>query len=182
MTMDEGALQMEMYPTTCKAPTWDELSGVYRTLSVARAATLKYRDVRVAMRDGYFTAPVLFVAGQGYHYVNPFYVPNSARGFDAAHPPVLVYNRIGGHMTLSGLMYYLPLRTTARQLASIFPASMASWHRHINLCVSGNGKTILPIHTAAACQVHGEQFVPSTGWMVHAWLYRSGAGIFDMDM
>jgi len=182
MDMVEGPLEMQMYPTTCKAPTWSELSDVYHKLSIAQAATAKYRDVGAAQSAGYYTAPVLYVASQGYHYINPAYLRDlRLHGFNAATPPILVYNRVGGRMTLDGVMYYMPLRTTARQLAAIFPFSMASWHRHINICVASSGNSILPIHDSAACvSAHG-QFIPSTGWMVHAWLYHSASSVFAMD-
>ena len=169
MTMYEGAMEMQMYPLSGKAPTWDEVSRVYHMLDKARLATAKYRDVRVAERDGYSTAPVLFVAGQGYHYINPLLV---GQPFDPATPPVLVYNKINGKMTLSGLMYLMPDASTYQQLASIFPASMASWHRHINNCIIGgrilNGLKLVPIHDRAGCVAQGGHFLKSTGWMVHA--------------
>ena len=89
ITMVEGPLQMQVIPLTGKAPTWDEISRVYRMLARARAAMAKYQDVRVAERDGYVTAPILFVAGQGMHYLNPAYVPTSTHpAFDLLHPPV----------------------------------------------------------------------------------------------
>jgi len=182
MDMVEGPLEMQMYPTTCKAPTWSELSDVYHKLSVAQAATAKYRDVGAAQSAGYYTAPVLYVAGQGYHYINPAYLRDLRRhGFNAATPPILVYNRVGGRMALDGVMYYMPWRATARQLAAIFPFSMASWRRHINICVASSGNSILPIHDSAACASAHGQFIPSTGWMVHAWLYHSASSVFAMD-
>jgi len=182
MDMVEGPLEMRMYPTTCKAPTWSELSDVYHKLSIARTATATYRDVGTARIAGYYTMPVLYVANQGYHYINPVYLRDLRRhGFNAATPPILVYNRVGGRMTLDGVMYYMPLRTTARQLAAIFPFSMASWHRHINICVASSGNSILPIHDSAACSSAHGQFIPSTGWMVHAWLYHSTSSVFAMD-
>jgi len=184
MTMYEGAMEMQMYPLSGKAPTWDELSRVYHMLDKARLATAKYRDVRVAERDGYITAPVLFVVGQGYHYINPLLV---GQPFDPTTPPVLVYNKINGKMTLSGLMYLMPDASTYQQLASIFPSSMAGWHRHINNCVTGgriiDGLKIVPIHDRATCVAHGGAFLKSTGWMVHAWIWQAnGSGLFDMDM
>jgi hypothetical protein len=191
ITMVEGPLQMQMIPLTGKAPTWDEIAKVYHMLAQARAATAKYQDVHVAERDGYVTAPILFVAGQGMHYLNPAYVPTGTHpAFDLLHPPVLVYNRIKGRIRLSGLMYYMPSRTTRQQLAAIFPASLASWHRHINFCVGGATADdplaatakILPIHDAATCSAKNGVFIAHTGWMVHTWIWHSGSGLFAMDM
>jgi len=77
-------------------------------------------------------------------------------------------------------MYYLPAETTAQQLAAIFPPSLASWHRHLNLCL--HGSTVLPVYRAAACAQQGGDFLASTGWMAHTWLWRAHSGIFTIDM
>jgi len=134
MRMVEGGLQMEMYPTTCTPPTWAEFDRVHGLLARAKAATDKYRDFTVAVKAGYASSSLAFVRGQGYHYLNPAYLE---RGFDLRHPPFLVYDKVQGRLVLQGLMYYLPARTTAQQLAAIFPPSLASWHRHLNLCLHG---------------------------------------------
>lgn len=190
MIMTEGALQMKMLPVSGKAPTWAEINVVDHMLERAKAATAKYRDVRVAERDGYITAPTLYVANQGLHYINITHFPNASHpGFDLLHPPVLVYNRVDGKLALSGLMYYMPYHTAPRRLAAIFPASMASWHTHINICVAGAGgqgllaptARVLPLHSAAACATAHGTFIPHLGWMVHAWLWDTKPGLFDMD-
>jgi hypothetical protein len=177
MRMEEDGLQMEMYPTTCTPPTWAELHRVQGMLARAKAATDKYRDFRRAVRDGYARTALAFVRGQGYHYLNLAYLD---RGFDLRHPPFLVYARVRGHLVLQGLMYYLPVQTTAQQLAAIFPPSLASWHRHLNVCLQGG--TVRPVYTAAACTRQGGDFLATTGWMVHAWLWRAHSGLFTIDM
>ncbi len=181
MLMHEGGLQMEMYPTTCTPPTWAEFDRVHAMLVRAKAATDKYRDFNVAVADGYSPYTVAFVQGQGYHFANPAYLGGiRGRPFDLLHPPFLVYDKVHGHYVLQGLMYYVPETTTEQQLAAIFPQSMASWHRHLNLCL-GNG-TVLRAYTAADCAQRGGQFYPSTGWMVHVWFWRAHSGIFSIDM
>jgi len=181
MIMDEGGLQMEMYPTSCTPPTWAELDRVHTMLARVKAATDKYRDFNVAVRDGYYPASVAFVQGQGYHYANPAYLGGiGGRGFDLLHPPFLVYDKVAGKLVLRGLMYYVPATTTAQQLAAIFPPSMAGWHRHLNLCLRAGG--VLHVYTDAACAKAGGFFLPSTGWMVHAWLWRPDSGVFAIDM
>jgi len=177
MLMVEGGLQMEMYPTTCTPPTWAEFDRAHGLLARAKAATDKYRDVTVALRDGYALASLVYVRGQGYHYLNPTYLD---RGFDLLHPPFLVYDKVHGRLALQGLMYYLPAETTAQQLAAIFPPSLASWHRHLNLCLHGDA--VLPVYTADGCAQQGGNFLASTGWMVHTWLWRAHSGIFTIDM
>jgi len=187
MTMTEGAMQMQMIAPYGNAPTWSQVSTVYTELSAAKQATAKYQDIKVAINDGYMTAPILLVADQGYHYLNVQYLQEWRAGhYNLNHPPFLVYNSVHGKMVLSGLMYLVAKDTTPQQLATIFPSSMAGWHRHINNCVKGTGLagTLLPYHTQDSCTAHGGTFnAAGTGWMTHAWIWNAGGtGLFDMDM
>ncbi len=183
MTMTEGAMQMQMTPLSGQAPTWTEISRVYKTVTGQVAATAKYRDLAAARRDGYTTAPILFVDGQGAHYLPDRGKIALAQRTGALWPPVLVYDTIHGRQTLAGLMYLMPAGSTPRQLAAVFPASMASWHRHINVCISRDGNRVLPIHDQAACSAQGGSFVRQTEWMVHTWIGPvRNTGLFDLDM
>ena len=134
-------------------PTWAEFDRVHGLLTRATAATDRYRDFTVAVKDGYASTSLAFVRGQGYHYLNPAYLD---RGFDLLHSAFLVYDKVHGHLVLQGLMYYLPARTTAQQLAAIFPPSLASWRRRLNLCLHGGA--VLPAYTAAACAQQSGDF------------------------
>jgi hypothetical protein len=179
MTMTEGALQMQMTPLSGRAPTWAEISSVYRIVSAQVAATAKYRDLAVARRDGYTTSPILFVDGQGAHYLKA----TAHRETSPLAAPVLVYDTIHGRQTLAGLMFLMPANSTPRQLAGVFPASMASWHRHIDVCVSSDGTRVLPIHDQASCSARGGRFVGQTGWMVHTWIGPvADTGLFALDL
>jgi hypothetical protein len=178
-TMTEGALQMQMTPLTGRAPTWADVSRVYKVVSAQVAATAKYRDLAVAKRDGYSTSPILFVDGQGAHYLKATAHQETSPLAD----PVLVYDKIGGKQTLAGLMFLMPANATPQQLAGVFPASLASWHRHINVCVSSDGTRVLPIHNRASCSARGARFVGSTGWMVHTWIGPvADTGLFALDI
>ncbi len=194
--MNEGPYQMEVLPTSGKPPTWAEISRVYKMVDAAVKATAKYRDFAAATRDHYTTVPILFLEHQGYHYYQPQYLLQAAAGiFDVTRPPFLVYNKVNGVMTLSGLMYYVPRRFTPQQLDAIFPLSMATWHRHINNCLgtkngshpteaSGADAIALPYHDAATCSAKGGVFIKSSGWMAHTWIGKGTGitGLFDMDM
>jgi hypothetical protein len=178
--MTEGPLQMVMLHLTGKQPTWAEISKVYAMLSAGKSATAKYRDLRVAERDGYYTAGWLDVPSQGYHYINVNYTPEAMPAFDPTKPWILVYNKVHGQMTLSGVLYGMPAKSTPKQLAAVFPASMASWHQHINLCVVPS--QVLPIHDKATCLAHHARFLARTQWVVHAWFWQPGSvPAFAMD-
>ena len=186
VTIRQGNMDMAMTRLSGKAPTWAELQRVYAMVQRGATAMAKYHTLAAARRDGYVTAPDLLVDGQGAHYFSPHY--DLTAGFDPTHPAFLVYNPVHGNQVLSGLMYYVSGSRTPAQLATIFPASMASWHKHINVCITGgisllNGKAILPYFDQASCVAHKGIFTGDTGWMVHTWIGpANGAGLFDMDM
>jgi hypothetical protein len=173
-------MQMVMIHLTGAQPTWSEVAKVYGMLNVTRATNNKYRDLGLALRDGYYTAGWLNVPTQGYHYINDAYSPDVARAFDPTKPWILVYNKINGKMTLSGVLYGMPADSTPAALAAVFPASMASWHQHINLCIRPD--RALPYHDRAACEAHQGRFIDRTPWVLHAWLWERGTTpVFAMD-
>ena len=68
---------------------------------------------------------------------------------------------------------------TSRVSAQPVSKSLASWHRHADLCVlpdrSVNGQL-----TAEQCGTLGGQFTALTQWMVHAWIWKdSPTGVFS---
>jgi hypothetical protein len=140
----------------------------------------KYRDLRVAERDGYYTQGWLNVPSQGYHFINDSYAPELMPAFDPTKPWILVYNKVHGQMTLSGVLYGMPTDSTPAQLAAVFPASMVGWHQHVNLCVIPS--RALPIHDRAICVAHGGRFIARTEWVIHAWFWQPGSvPAFAMD-
>ncbi len=187
ITMRQGNMEMAMTRLSGEAPTWAEVQRVYTMVHSAATATARYQTLAAAQRDGYVTAPDLLVDGQGAHYFTPGFEGKVGLNF-ATHPMFLVYNPVHGRQVLSGLMYYISGSLTPAQLGTIFPTSMASWHKHINVCTTGgtsllNGKAILPYFTPASCAAHKGTFSGDTGWMVHTWIGQAnGAGLFDLDM
>jgi len=65
-------------------------------LEAAKAANLKYRDVNVALADGFFPGSP-DVPGEGIHYLNP---ARLSCNFDPANPAVLLYAFLPGHTQL----------------------------------------------------------------------------------
>ncbi len=182
MEMTQEPYQMEMLSTNGAPISWSDVSRVYKLLLPAEAANRKYQDVAVARKDGFVTAPFLYVyvPGQGAHYIRPSALTlTTATAFDVKHPPVLVYNEVHGKLKLSSLLYLMPISSTPRELARVFPPSMASWHRHVNTCVVG--VKVVAIHDATSCHAASGFFLRDTGWMVHAWLFDTATGVFDMD-
>ena len=186
--MTEGALQMEMTSLSAGTPSRADLARLQGIVHQAADVELKYRDLAAALANGYQTAPDLLVETQGQHYFQPQYFQVASQGhFDLLHPPFLVYNRFHGKTQLSGLLYYLPASTTRAQMAAIFPPSLAAWHEHVNVCVTGGGSlltgnAVLPIHDQPTCAAQGGSFTDRTGWMVHLWANEPlGKALFAMD-
>src|ERR1700716_2599721 len=85
-------------------PTEDQLEA-------AKEATRKYKDINVAVADGFVQAGA-DVPGEGFHYLNPARV---SCNFDPAHPAVLLYALLPGQtqLRLVALEYLIPVDCTA---------------------------------------------------------------------
>ena len=72
-------------------------------LAQARLATAKYAiNLGRAKKDGY-SILTQKIPGMGYHFINP-----AIKGFDVRRPPILVYERNGGHWQLGALEWVFP--------------------------------------------------------------------------
>jgi hypothetical protein len=100
-----------------------------------RHALLKYRDYRVALKDGF--EPFLpHIAQPKYHFTKKWYGFKAAFGFDPAEPTSLLYKKTAsGGYELIGAMYTAPKRMTEDQLHERVPLSVAQWHAHVNICL-----------------------------------------------
>ena len=125
-------------------PTEDQLEA-------AKAANRKYRDVNVALADGFFPGSP-DVPGEGIHYLNP---ARLSCNFDAAHPAVLLYA-------------FLPGRTQLKLVAVEYLIPFA--------CMPANGPP--PEGFAGNLDVWGND-EPVPFWTVNAWLYfKNPDGLF----
>jgi len=147
-----------------------------------RAGIEKYRDYRVALNDGYrIFLPK--VPQPEYHftsYANGFL---AAVRFDPSRPTSLLYRKTADGYQLVGAMYTMPKSASEDQLNERVPLSVASWHRHTNLCMPPNNQRQNAdwtkfglrgeISTQEACDDAGGTFHPSIfGWMVHVYPYE----------
>jgi hypothetical protein len=148
-------------------------------LKQTRAATEKYQDVRVAVADGY-QAIGPYTAGMGFHYVKQ----HAASGFDPERPPILLYEKdhaSSGTLRLTGVSYLLvaPSNTQGQPTSSPFPAPLAVWHKHANICVLPD-RSIGSNLDAAQCEQQHGKFSTETQWMIHAWIWKDNpTGVFS---
>ena len=124
-------------------PTEDQLEA-------AKAATWKYKDINVALAEGFFQATP-DIPGEGFHYLLPSRV---SCNFDPAHPAVLLYAFLPGktQLKLVALEYLIPF--ACMPATGPAPEGFAG-----NLDVWSNDE-------------------PVPFWTMNAWLYfRNPAGL-----
>jgi len=187
------SLHMTMTPPRPPAP--GDSARAAQIVATLRDAIAKYRDVHVAMADGY--KPFLPNVPQDvYHFTKRGNGIKAAFAFDAARPTSLLYKKTGAGYVLVGAMYTAPYRSTLDQLNARVPVSIYPWHLHTNLCIpprgapdawraEKDGKPLFgpkgTITTKAACDAAGGTFLPHIfGWMVHV-MTDAQSGSADAD-
>ena len=155
----------------------------------ARAALTKYKDVRVAERDGYRMFAPTIKNQPVYHFANLRLAIRERFRFDPAQPSSLLYKgNPDGSLRLVGAMYTAPKDATPEELDARVPLGVAQWHLHTNMCVPrltetarwkevSNGRPVFgpasTIATSEACDKVNGKFLPVVfNWMVHANLYE----------
>jgi hypothetical protein len=147
-----------------------------------RAALERYRDYRVAERNGY----EIFhpeVPQPIYHFTN--YAEGFAETFRFTPDQAtsLLYRKTAVGYELEGAMYTASRNESEIDLNARVPLSVARWHAHINICLPPRGlassadwKKFGPdgsISTADACAAAKGRFFPQLfGWMVHVYPFE----------
>jgi len=154
-----------------------------------RAGVAKYKDVRVAERDGYRMFAPGIKNQPVYHFTNLRVAVRERFKFDPAQPASLLYKKnADGSLRLVGVMYTAPKDATPEELNARVPLGIAQWHLHTNMCVPrltqrarwrevSNGKPVFgpasAIATQDACDAVDGKFLPVVfNWMVHANVYE----------
>ena len=100
-------------------------------LAAAKAALAKYSDPLVAVRDGYFSTvacvdfphgakdgPVEYPPGaMGVHFLNP---GNIGPALDPAKPQILLYEKVGDKLVLTGAEWFMPVQLAGGKAPSVF--------------------------------------------------------------
>ena len=172
-----------------RAATSADSARAAALVSEARSSLARYKDVRVAEREGYqIFAPN--VPQEVYHYTNVGIAFREHFKLDVARPSSLLYRRTGnGAMQLVGAMYTAPRNASLEELNERVPLGIARWHLHTNMCVPrlaqkerwievADGKMVFgpasPIATREACDAVDGRFLPVVfNWMVHANVFES---------
>ncbi len=177
--------QMDMGPHMEMTSLRPERSGDQQraaaVLASARRLMQRYRDYRVAARDGYRIF-LPNIPQKIYHFTNYWNGFRATFRFDPDQPTSLLYEKRGNDFKLVGVMYTAGQEARDDELDSRVPLSVARWHRHINLCVPppGHRAEVLEPHprfglggsiaTRQECEQAGGIFRQKVfGWMVHVY-------------
>jgi hypothetical protein len=144
----------------------------------------KYKDHRLAQRDGY--KPFLpHLPLPEYHFTNYWYGAEAAFRFNVEHPTSLLYVKEGKGYRLTGVMFTAAASASLEELNRRVPLSVAQWHLHVNFCLPPPGRRAEmfrpnprfglegSIATEQECDEAGGRFLPRLfGWMVHVYPYE----------
>jgi hypothetical protein len=175
--------------TPARTPAAADSSRAAAIVSEARVALAKYKDVRVAEREGYRMFAPGIENQRVFHFTKLGAAFRERFRFDPAKPTSLLYKRdADGPLRLVGAMYTAPKDATPEQLNERVPLGIARWHLHTNMCVphrserdrwreSENGLPVFgpasPIATREACDAVDGRFLPVVfNWMVHANVFE----------
>jgi hypothetical protein len=183
-----AGLHMEMTPTRPMTPA-DSIRAA-EIVRELRSGIEKYKDVKLAVKDGYRQFAPGLKGQKVLHFTNNRAAIRAAFSFNPARPTSLLYKPVeGGKPILIGAMYTAPKRASLDELDKRVPLSVAQWHRHTNFCVPPRGQKerwtetrngmpvfgpMSPIATEEECEKVGGRFHPQVfGWMVHANVFAS---------
>src|SRR5688572_10439687 len=163
-----------------------------RLAAQARRALVRYKDVRIAQREGYHMFAPNVKNQPVYHFTQTGAAIRAQFKLDITRPTSLLYKQTGdGAFALVGAMYTAPKDASWDDLDARVPLGIARWHLHTNMCVPRlreterwieikDGKPVFgplsPIATRDACDAVDGRFLPVVfNWMVHINMFESDA-------
>jgi len=154
-----------------------------------RSSVGKYKDVKLAVADGFRQFAPQVKNQHVYHFTNYRWALENSFRFNPEKPTSLLYKKDeAGNFVLIGAMYTAPKRYSENDLDKRVPLSVAQWHKHVNWCLpprgddaawqtKKNGRPVfgpLGVSTEAECDAAGGRFEKEVfGWMVHANVFAS---------
>lgn len=193
MTMtpaDVKAMNEHMEMTSHRPSNSADSIRAAHVVTQLRSSIAKYKDVDVAVNDGFRQFAPQVKNQHVYHFTNYRWALENSFRFNPEKPTSLLYKKdAGGKFVLVGAMYTAPKRASEQDLDKRVPLSVAQWHKHVNWCLpprgagesawqtTKNGRPVfgpLGVSTEAECDAAGGRFEKEVfGWMVHANVYAS---------
>lgn len=171
---DDKDPHAEEYPA---AVSYEDLKKTLAQVERMREATAKYRDVNVALANGYVERGVE-IKGMGIHFVKEM----EPETFNLDDPPMLVYEKAPsapGGFSLVGVMYILKSQEgpDGQPVDPPFAKPLAIWHKHAHVCMLSKIEHSTKL-SLAECQQRGGHF--NDLWVIHAWVWKdSPVGVFS---
>jgi hypothetical protein len=185
--MKAMAAHMEMTKLSAKN-TADSIRAT-KLVAELRTSIAKYKDVNLAVADGFKQFAPQIKVQHVYHFTNYRWALENVFRFNPEKPTSLLYKKDAtGNFVLVGAMYTAPKRYTESQLDERVPLSVAQWHKHVNWCLPPKGDPSLwqtkkndrpvfgplGVSTEQECAAAGGTFEKEVfGWMVHANVFAS---------
>lgn len=187
---DMKVMDEHMYMTKLEPRNSADSVRASQLVTELRSSIAKYKDVNVAVDDGFKQFAPQVKNQHVYHFTNYRWGLENAFRFNPAKPTSLLYKKdASGKFVLVGAMYTAPRRASEKDLDKRVPLSIAQWHKHINWCLPPrggdqsawetrkNGRPVfgpLGVSTETACNAAGGRFERQVfGWMVHANVFAS---------
>lgn len=183
-SQNHGDPHMRM--TRLREPRAEDKARAEEIAVKARQAIEKYKDYKVALRDG-FEILLPEVPQSMYHFNKLENYMEAESRFNAERPTSLLYEKTSdGGYRLIGVMYTAPAGMSEDDLNEKVPLSVTQWHEHVNICLPKGSDTFKgligqgdkfglegSITTREECAAAGGQFLPRLlGWMVHLYPYE----------
>ena len=185
--MKAMAAHMEMTPR--RSTTTADSVRAAKIVAELKSGITKYKDVRVAVDDGFRQFAPQLKNQRVYHFTSAKWAVANAFRFNPARPTSLLYRKdSAGNFVLIGAMYTAPKRFSSAKLDERIPLGVAQWHKHVNWCLppkgddarwleKRNGRAVfgpLGVATRRECDAAGGRFQKEVfGWMVHANVFAS---------
>lgn len=140
-----------------------EFTQLVDQLDTVRASTEKYRDVNVALADGY--VPQSGGPGGHVHFTHASYLADGR--FDLSKPEMLVCEWMGeDYWQLMGVAFILPRRDGGDRHPDGFAGPLDNWHIHYNTCKHSDTTSSFSysysVLASEACRQSGGFPVPET--------------------
>ncbi|HXV17369.1 MAG TPA: hypothetical protein VD758_11360, partial [Gemmatimonadaceae bacterium] len=130
---DERAMAAHMEMTSLRPSNRADSVRAAKLVTELRSAIAKYRDVRVAVDDGFRQFAPQVKDQRVYHFTNYKWAFENAFRFNPEKPTSLLYKKdSNGSLVLVGAMYTAPKRFSEEKLNERVPLSVAQWHKHVN--------------------------------------------------
>ncbi len=156
-----------VFNITCLSTSQSQLTDTVK-------ATEKYRDVNVALADG-FKQVTQYIPNRGAYFINAERVDTT---FDPNQPEGLIYGPGPSDWRLMGVFYLDPVWSNPNPPAG-FTGAQDIWSVHNNFCIASD-QAASENTSEADCGAAGGVWWAQMGHFLPAWLYRwNQSGVFQ---